>query len=83
MSMWHVWGDYVHTRPDLIGEARVIEGEQKAAEQTAKRNGFDFDRRVRNGFEPWAAAYSAENAGDQEFAFASHPIVRGFRLVST
>lgn len=81
MSTWHVWGDFIHTRPEQIGEARVVDGEDKAAERTAQTQGFDFDKRTRNGFEPWAAAYTAEKEDDQEFAFASYPIVRGFQKI--
>ncbi len=82
MSMWHVWGDYVQTRPDRIGNAQVLAGEEKAAEQTAKSHGFDFDYRLRNGFMPWAATFRCENDDDQDFAFAAYPIVRGWERVA-
>ncbi|HLI97347.1 MAG TPA: hypothetical protein VKT72_14860 [Candidatus Baltobacteraceae bacterium] len=82
MSTWHVWGDYVQTLPERIGNAKLVAGEDKAARQTAKARGFDFDYRLRNGFMPWAATFDSETDDDQEFAFASYPIVRGWQLVS-
>lgn len=84
MSTWHVWGDYVQTRPERIGNARLVPGEDKAAEQTAKTRGFDFDYRLRNGFMPWAATFATErDEDDQEFEFASYPIVRGWQRVGS
>ena len=82
MGMWHVWGDYGQTRPERIGNAQIVRGEDQAAEQTAKAHGFDFDFRLRNGFMPWAATFACEKDGDQEFEFASYPIVRGWQRVS-
>ncbi len=79
MSTWHVWGDYVHTRPDRIGDAKVVAGNDKAAEKTAQASGFDLDKRIHNGFEPWAATYVSEEDDGQEFAFASYPIVKGWK----
>ena len=79
MQTWHVWGDYVHTRPERIGKARIIAGSDGAARRSAESAGFDLDRRTRNGFESWSAAYEAEKDEDQEFAFASAPTVRGWR----
>jgi hypothetical protein len=78
MSTWHVWGDYVQTRPEKIGNAQLVAGEDKAAQATAKSHGFDFDYRLRNGFMPWAATFRSENDDGQEFAFAAYPIVRGW-----
>lgn len=79
MATWHVWGDYVHTLPDRIGDASLVRGQEKAAQKTAEARGFDFTHRLRNGFEPWAAAFSAEGEeSDVEFEFASYPIVRGW-----
>jgi hypothetical protein len=78
MSRWHVWGDFVHTLPDTIGNARIVTGEGKAAQRTAESQGFNFDKRVRNGFEPWAEAYVSEDDSGQEFAFAAYPVVRGW-----
>jgi hypothetical protein len=83
MSTWHVWGDYVQTRPERIGSAKVVTGEDKAAEQTAKASGFDFDYRLRNGFMPWAATFAAEKDENQEFEFAAYPIVRGWQRVGS
>ncbi len=71
MSTWHVWGDYVYTKPDCIGNAKIVRDQDRAAEKTAEANGFDFKKRVHNGFEPWAATYISEKDDDQEFAFAS------------
>lgn len=79
MSTWHVWGDYIHTVPERIGNARRVSGEEKAAEETAKARGFDFTYRLRNGFEPWAATFQSENDENQEFEFADYPIVRGWQ----
>jgi hypothetical protein len=83
MNSWHVWGDYVQTRPERIGNAKVVTGEDRAAEQTAKAHGFDFDYRLRNGFMPWAATFAADKDDNQEFEFASYPIVRGWQRVGT
>ena len=82
MAVWHVWGDYVHTLPDRIGDAVRVYGEEKAAEETAETRGFAFTHRLRNGFEPWAATFWAD--GDDraiEFEFASYPIVRGWQKI--
>ena len=81
MHAWHVWGDYVHTMPDRIGEAVLERGTDAAAKRSADAAGFEFDRRLRNGFEPWAATFSCENGdvSEVEFAFASYPVVRGWR----
>jgi hypothetical protein len=84
MAQWHVWGDYIHTLPERIGNAALVRGEEKAARKTAESRGFDFQHRLRNGFEPWAVAFSAEgNDRDVEFEFASYPIVRGWQRVSS
>ncbi|HTU83607.1 MAG TPA: hypothetical protein VMF61_15870 [Candidatus Acidoferrales bacterium] len=77
MSTWHVWGDYLHTQPHRIGNYVLEPGEERAAIATAKARGFDFDRRTRNGFEPWAAAFRSDGP-DDEFALASCPTVRGW-----
>ena len=81
MSTWHVWGDYVHTRPEHVGSAQLIAGQEHAAERTAQASGFDFKTRARNGFEPWAAAFRCEEDGGAEFAFACYPIIRGWKRV--
>lgn len=78
MTAWHVWGDYVHTRPDCVAGARVVEND-RGARKTADANGFDFERRMRNGFEPWAARFVADEDRDVEFAFASYPTIRGWK----
>jgi hypothetical protein len=78
MGKWHVWGDYVHTRPQSIGEAQLV-ADDRAAQRTAESCGFDLERRTRNGFEPWTATFESENDTDQDFAFASYPTVRGWR----
>jgi hypothetical protein len=83
MSTWHVWGDYVQTRPERIGNAQLVSGEDRAAESTAKARGFDFDYRLRNGFMPWAATFRSEKDDDQEFAFAAYPIVRGWQRMDS
>jgi hypothetical protein len=49
------------------------------ARKTAEAQGFDFQRRVRNGFEPWAAEFTGEDDGDLEFELASYPTVRGWK----
>lgn len=78
--MWHVWGDYVHTLPDTIGEASLVRGQEKEARKTAESRGFDFTHRLRNGFEPWAAAFATDgDDSNVEFEFASYPIVRGWQ----
>jgi hypothetical protein len=82
MSTWHVWGDYYHTKPERIGTAKLLTGDDKAAQHTAEAQGFDFEKRMRNGFEPWAAAYEAEKDDGLDFAFASYPVVRGWARVS-
>jgi hypothetical protein len=82
VATWHVWGDYVHTVPDTIGEASLVRGQEKAAQKTAEASGFDFKYRLRNGFEPWAAAFTADGKDDNvEFEFASYPIVRGWQKI--
>jgi len=81
MATWHVWGDFIHTAPQRIGNAER-DSATDAARATAENAGFDFERRTRNGFEPWAAVFSGD--GDdrsQEFAFAAYPTVRGWRKV--
>lgn len=78
MTAWHVWGDYVHTRPDEIAGARIVEND-RGARKTADANGFDFARRLRNGFEPWAARFASDDDRDLEFAFASYPTIRGWK----
>ena len=78
MSIWHVWGDYYHTKPDRIGNARLLDGRDEAALKTAQAEGFDFEKRMRNGFEPWAAAYESDSDDGQDFAFAAYPIVKGW-----
>ncbi|HZZ63962.1 MAG TPA: hypothetical protein VFE17_00560 [Candidatus Baltobacteraceae bacterium] len=80
MSTWHVWGDYIHTRPERIGEAKLTR-EDDAARENANAGGFDFDLRVRRGFEPWAAVFTGEDDADQDAAFANCPIVRGWQRV--
>ena len=81
MSTWHVWGDYVHTMPRQIGEAQLEDGEDDAAARTAQDRGFDMERRIRNGFESWAARFYAERDDEVELAFASYPTVRGWQAV--
>jgi hypothetical protein len=81
MAAWHVWGDYIHTRPYEIGNAQLIANGDDVARGTARRAGFDFERRVRNGFEPWTATFDGGDGADQEFAFASYPTVRGWQRV--
>ncbi len=81
MSTWHIWGDYVHTMPERIGNADLVSGHEKAAKHTAESQGFDFEKRTRNGFEPWAAAYACDSDDGQEFAFASYPVVKGWKKV--
>lgn len=82
MSTWHVWGDFIHTIPERIGEATRVTAHEHAAKKTAEAQGFDFDRRLRNGFEPWAAAFVSESDDGLEFQFASYPIVRGWQRVT-
>lgn len=82
MATWHVWGDYIHTMPQQIGRAQRVSGEDAEARRTAEASGFDFDYRLRNGFEPWAAAFQADEGGaDQSFAFTASNTVRGYRRV--
>lgn len=81
MSTWHVWGDYMHTLPLEIGKAKREDCEERAARKTAEASGFDFDKRTRNGFEPWAATFVSESDDGQEFQFAAYPIVRGWQRV--
>jgi hypothetical protein len=80
VTVWHVWGDYVHTRPALIAGARVVEND-RSARKTADANGFDFARRLRNGFEPWAARFVSDDDAEVEFAFAAYPTVRGWKKI--
>ena len=80
MSTWHVWGDFLHTKPRRIGGYELVSDDDRAALATAKKEGFDFDKRTRNGFEPWAATFAGDGP-DDEFAFASSPTVRGWRKV--
>lgn len=83
MGLWYVWGDYVHTKPERIGNARQVEGHEAAARRAAESLGFDFAERLRNGFEPWTAAFASEAAeSDQDFEFASYPTVRGWKRLS-
>ena len=81
MSTWHVWGDYIHAAPDIIGNARRASGDSVPARHSAEESGFDFDYRTRNGFEPWAYAFTAQTDTGLEFAFQSHPMVRGWRRI--
>jgi hypothetical protein len=78
MSEWYVWGDYVHTMPERIGQA-VHREDAASAKRAAQAAGFDFERRMRNGFEPWAAVFDGPDGRDQESAFASYPTVRGWK----
>lgn len=80
MSTWHVWGDFIHTRPSRIGAARLAR-EDDAARATANEDGFDFELRVRRGFEPWAAVFTGEDDVDQETKFAGCPVVRGWKRI--
>lgn len=81
MKTWHVWGDYVHTLPDRIGAAKLADRNDAAAKRTADACGFDFERRTRNGFEPWAATFVTDADGEQEDAFAAYPTVRGWKAL--
>jgi hypothetical protein len=81
MKTWHVWGDYAHTLPQQIGSARILSPNDDSAKRTAEANGFDFERRVRNGFEPWAATFGSESDDHQEDAFAADPVVRGWKAL--
>lgn len=81
MSTWHVWGDYIHTRPARIGSARMISDGDDEARQTADAHGFQFDLRMRRGFEPWSAIFSADDDEGQEYAFAQCPVVRGWQRI--
>lgn len=83
MTTWHVWGDYVQTRPERIGNAQMVNGEDKPAQRTAQAHGFDFDYRLRNGFMPWAATFQSDRDEDQEFEFAAYPIVRGWQRIDS
>lgn len=84
MRRWLIWGDFVHTLPDRIGEARLEHRDDASARKAADAAGFE--RRLHNGFQPWAATFvsesESENASDQEFAFAAYPIVRGSTSIS-
>jgi hypothetical protein len=79
VSAWHVWGDFCHTMPQRIGSATLVAPDSGAARKSAEANGFDFKRRLRNGFEPWAAEFSSDDDRDVEFAFAAYPTVRGWK----
>ena len=79
MATWHVWGDYVHTVPDRIGTAEMAGLGDAAARTSADASGFDLERRIRNGFESWAATFHSQEDDGVEFAFASYPTVRGWR----
>jgi len=81
MSRWHVWGDFVHIVPDRIGNAKRVAGETRPAEATAKACGWDFDYRMRNGFEPWAETFESESDDGVEFAFKKHGNVRGWQRI--
>jgi hypothetical protein len=84
MKSWHVWGDYVHTMPKEIGCAAVLRGSEERARKVAEAHGFDFERRLRNGFEPWTATFTCDEGVDaqqQEFAFASYATVRGWQRI--
>lgn len=78
MTRWLVWGDYVHTLPDRIGAAVLQERDDAAARRAADANGFEFETRTRNGFEPWAAAFVSEDDDAAPRDFTQYPIVRGF-----
>ena len=82
MSHWHVWGDYVHTRPERVAGAALHLQHRGHPRKTAEANGFDFERRLRNGFEPWAAEFVSDDDCDLEFAFASYPTIRGWKRIS-
>jgi hypothetical protein len=83
VALWYVWGDYVHTKPERIGNARHVAGHDAAARRAAESDGFDFAGRLRNGFEPWTAAFESEDSGNgQDFEFASYPTVRGWKRLS-
>ena len=79
MSDWHVWGDFRHTIPPHVGNATLVARESGAARRSADAHGFDFKRRVHNGFEPWAAEFSSDDDRDVEFAFAAYPTIRGWK----
>jgi hypothetical protein len=81
LSTWHVWGDYIHTVPERIGNARRVESDPEAASVTARSRGFDFDYRTRNGFEPWAATFESTSDDGVEFSLASCAIVHGWQRV--
>ena len=78
MIQWYVWGDYVHTIPERIGNARRLSVGDRGAEQCARKNGFDIEHRTRIGFEPWVAVFESEDDRDQAFAFAASGTVRGW-----
>lgn len=83
VARWYVWGDYVHTKPERVGNARLIDGHEAAARSAAESAGFEFTERLRNGFEPWTAAFDSDgDDADQDFAFASYPTVRGWKRLS-
>jgi hypothetical protein len=79
MTRWYVWGDFVHTMPERIGSAALERRDDAAARRAADAAGFDFERRLHNGFEPWAARFASEDGENAEFAFAAYPTVRGYR----
>lgn len=79
MTRWYVWGDYVHTLPDRIGVAVLDERDDASARRAADANGFEFERRLHNGFEPWAATFDADDDDAAQRDFAQYPIVRGWQ----
>jgi hypothetical protein len=78
MAQWYVWGDFVHTIPEEIGNARRVSVGDARACAAAKQNGFDMQRRTAIGFEPWAAVFDGGEGPDQQFAFAASGTVRGW-----
>ncbi len=81
MSRWLAWGDFAYTLPERIGNASVQDRNDASARKAADAAGFAFKQRLRNGFQPWAASFTAENDDGQEDAFAAYPIVRGWRRI--
>ena len=79
MSVWHAWGDYRHTLPDRIGNAKLLRIDDPGAKADAQRSGFDLEQRARNGFSSWAASFNCDEDAQQERYFADSPIVRGWR----
>ncbi len=76
-----MWGDFFYTRPERIGRAALVSGDDHGARRAADEHGFKFEDRLHNGFEPWAAAYTCDDDHDQEFEFAKCPIVRGWQKI--